>query len=425
MFLKRNFSLLVWLLFCWQNLSATDTLTVEDCRKLAAENSPLQRKKALAENAALLNLENIHSNSKPRISASAQASWQTDVFGLPFKLPGSEVPTVPRDQYKLAVDVAQRIYDGGSDGVLRQQKELEKSLAVAQVDADVFQLRELTTDLFFKILILQETEVVLLVSKKDLDARLAQAEAMVREGVALRTTADQVRVQILKIEQQIEATRSDKLALQKILGQWIGKDNFELRRPVEQKFDLVADKFSGRPELQVLNLQTQNLQVAKSGLALKSKPKVEAFVQGGVGRPNPLNFFETGFQPFGIVGLRAAWQPIDWGNRRRDLQIIDFQSQTLQVQREAMLQRWQIVDLKEQQDLEKMHAQLVADDKIIALQEDILKRADAQVKNGVMTMTDYLAQQNLLTQARLTRATHEIQAIEAAEKLRARGTVDY
>jgi hypothetical protein len=44
-----------------------------------------------------------------------------------------------------------------------------------------------------------------------------------------------------------------------------------------------------------------------------------------------------------------------------------------------------------------------------------VKRADAQVKNGVMTATDYLTQINLLTQARLTKKMHEIQAAQARE----------
>ena len=60
---------------------------------------------------------------------------------------------------------------------------------------------------------------------------------------------------------------------------------------------------------------------------------------------------------------------------------------------------------------------LAQDDTIIAIQESIVARADAQVKNGLMTMTDYLAQVNLLTQAQLTQKTHELQAIQARENL--------
>ena len=40
--------------------------------------------------------------------------------------------------------------------------------------------------------------------------------------------------------------------------------------------------------------------------------------------------------------------------------------------------------------------------------------------DGVMTMTDYLAQTNLLTQSQLMRKTHELQALQAREMWRAK-----
>ena len=50
--------------------------------------------------------------------------------------------------------------------------------------------------------------------------------------------------------------------------------------------------------------------------------------------------------------------------------------------------------------------------------------ADAQVKNGVMTSTDYLSQINLLTQAKLNRKTHEIQALQSNEMVVARRSAE-
>ena len=57
--------------------------------------------------------------------------------------------------------------------------------------------------------------------------------------------------------------------------------------------------------------------------------------------------------------------------------------------------------------------QMAQDEAMIALQSDILRRAEAQVQNGVMTETDYLSQLNLLTQAQLARSLHRIQAAQA------------
>lgn len=394
-----------------------DTLTVQQCRELAVKNSPLQQKKLYAESIAALQIRNLQSNNLPRISAGAQASWQSDVFGLPFSLPGSEIPQVPKDQYKLSVDVAQRIWDGGADRYLREQRTLESDLAIAQADVDVFQLREVVTDLYFKALLLQESDAILHSAKADLENRLKQIEAAVAEGIALRTTADQIKIQILKTEQQITGAQVDKVVLLEILAKWIGREcaDFELAAPGWSDVTLQP---GNRPENRLFALQQSALQLQKDRLDLALQPRVEAFAQGGLGRPNPFNFFETGFEPFVLVGLRAVWTPFYWGNRRRDAQIFDLQIKAVDAQRLAFEQRLEAGNVRDFWDLNvKYSEQLEDDNAIVALQEDIVRRADAQLKNGVMTATDYLTQLNLLTQARLTQKTHEILTAQAREML--------
>lgn len=400
---------------------AGDTLTVQQCRDLAVQNSPLQQRKLYAESISALQIANLHSNSLPRIHIGAQASWQSDVFGLPIESPFFKIPVVPKDQYKLSVDVAQRIWDGGSDRYLRQQRELERELAAVQVDVEVFQLRELVTDLYFKALLLQENEAILKTAKADLQTRLKQAEAAVTEGAALRTAADQVKIQILKIEQQIAATQADEQTLKSMLAQWVGKiaADLQLRAP-DGAFASMTSRYESRPEFRLFDAQQRGYSLGKDALALRNQPRVEAFVQGGLGQPNPFNFFETGIQPFALVGLRAVWTPIDWGNKRRDAQVFDLQMKNVDAQRESLRQRLDITLEKERAEQAKMNQQLAQDDAIIALQTDIIRRAEAQVKNGVMTMTDYLAQTNLLTQSQLMRKTHELQALQAREMWRAK-----
>ncbi|MBK7936087.1 MAG: TolC family protein [Lewinellaceae bacterium] len=119
-----------------------------------------------------------------------------------------------------------------------------------------------------------------------------------------------------------------------------------------------------------------------------------------------------------MIGLRASWTPFDWGNRRRDAQVFDLQAKNVEAQRLAFEQRLEANTIRDFWDLNvKYKEQLDQDDAIITLQEDIVRRAEAQVKNGVMTDTDYLTQINLLTQSRLTRKTHEVQAAQAREML--------
>lgn len=424
-FLRFYLQILLALLLSgvYASAQSADALTVAQCRALALQNSPLQQKKLYAASIADLQLRSIESNKLPRIAFGAQATFQSDVFGLPIESPLFKVPKVPKDQYKLTVDAGQRIWDGHSDRLQRQQRELERDLAAAQVDVDAFAVRELVTDLFFKALLLQESELVLHSAYDDLIARRKQAEAAVTEGIALRTTVDQISIQLLKTEQQMALTRADKKSILAILELWIGQAAVEkqLTLPKSENLPTLA---SARPEYQLFSLQARGLQLSKDALKVRESPKVEAFVQAGLGRPNPFNFFETGFSPFGLLGLRAQWTPFNWGNHKREAQVLDLQGKNIEAQRLAFEQRLNGNSLKDRLDKDKYAAQLNTDDKIITLQEDIVRRADAQVKNGVMTATDYLSQLNLLTQARLTRKTHEIQALQSGEMVKARWTVD-
>jgi len=402
------------------SLHAGDTLTVGQVRALALQTSPLQQKKALAESVAALQLRNIRSNNLPRIQVGAQATWQSEVFGFPVDNPAFNLPEVPHDQYNLSIDASQRLWDGGSDRYQRRQRELERDITATQTDVDVFQLREIVTDLYFNALLLQENEAVLAASLENLQNRLRQTEAAVAGGVALRTNADQIRIQILQTQQQIANARANQQSLKSILAVWIGRQDtdFQLQTP---NAELPTSNFKlSRPEHRLFDLQYSQLQLAQDMLRLKTQPRVELFAQGGFGRPNPFNFFETGFEPFAIFGVRALWTPIDWGNRDRDRQVLTLQALNIDAQRQAFDQRLEAVTRKDRADREKALAQLAQDDAIIALQEDIVRRAEAQVQNGVMTTTDYLAQLNLLTQVRLTRKTHEIQAFQAQEMLNAK-----
>jgi outer membrane protein TolC len=421
---NRAKGFLLFVSFLWGpfGLRAGDTLTVDQCRQLAVQSSPVQQRKAMAESLVALQNDNLKSNNLPHISIGAQGTWQSAVFGLPIESPLFKIPAVPKDQYKLTLDASERLWDGNSDKYTRQQRALERDLTVAQSDVDAFQVRETVTDLYFKTLLLQESEAVLLASLDDLQRRLRQIDNMIKEGVALRSTADQVRIQVLKTEQQIYSTRADKVTLLKILGVWIGRPqaDFGLKTAANQVASPAGLSSAGRPEYRLFELQQRNFDLNKEMLRLRTQPRFDAFLQGGLGRPNPFNFFETGFKPFLLVGLRAIWTPIDWGNKSREAQMLDLQSQNIGIQRQAFDQRLAAANLKDEGDAAKYRAQLSQDDAIITLQDDIIKRADTQVKEGVMTATDYLTQLNIMTQARLTRKMHEIQAVNALELLKAR-----
>ena len=393
---------------------ATDTLSIQQCKARALEQHPAQARKALTASAAALQLRNLESNRLPRVALNAVGSWQSDVFRLPIDNPLFAVPAIPRDQYKATAEVSERIWDGGSDRYLRRQYALDQNISEAQADVEAHQVLELVTELYGGILLLQETAAILEAARADLQRRREQMQALVRQGVALPTAADQAQIQLLQTEQQLSAVQADQTALRSVLALWLGRadSDFHLRLP---DLSQAIQPTPPRPEYRLFDLQQQKTDLSREMLILRRMPRIEAFAQGGLGRPNPFNFFETGLQPFAMVGLRAAWTPFQWGNTGRDRQLLELQGRQIDVQKALFDRGLSAARLRDQGAAAKYRSLLANDDAQIALQENIVQRAEAQVQQGVLTAADYLTQLRLLTQARITRTTHLIQAWQSAE----------
>jgi outer membrane protein TolC len=412
--MMRRFLLCCCLLAASLSSRATDTLSIQQCKARALEQHPAQARKALAASAAALQLRNLESNRLPRVALNAVGSWQSDVFRLPIDNPLFAVPVIPRDQYKATAEVSERIWDGGSDRYLRRQYALDQKISEAQADVEAHQVLEVVTELYGGILCLQETAAILEAARADLQRRREQMQALVRQGVALPTSADQAQIQLLQTEQQLSAVQADQAALRSVLALWLGRadSDFHLRLP---DLSQAVQPTPPRPEYRLFDLQQQKTDLSRDMLILRRMPRLEAFAQGGLGRPNPFNFFETGLQPFAMLGLRAAWTPFQWGNTGRDRQLLELQGRQIDVQKAVFERGLSAARLRDQGVAAKYRSLLANDDAQIALQENIVQRAEAQVQAGVLTAAEYLTQVRLLTQARITRTTHLIQAWQAAE----------
>ena len=93
--------------------------TLEECQKAAESNYPLIRQYGLIEKTTELTVANIRKGWLPQVSATAQATLQSDVTAFPdemmslYQQMGISMEGLKKDQYKVAIDVSQTVYDGG------------------------------------------------------------------------------------------------------------------------------------------------------------------------------------------------------------------------------------------------------------------------------------------------------------------------
>ena len=89
--------------------------TLEECQRAAEGNYPLIRQYGLIEKTTSLNVANIQKGWLPQVSASAQASLQSDVSAFPdefqklYQQMGITMEGLESDQYRVGIDVQQTV----------------------------------------------------------------------------------------------------------------------------------------------------------------------------------------------------------------------------------------------------------------------------------------------------------------------------
>jgi outer membrane protein TolC len=67
--------------------------------------------------------------------------------------------------------------------------------------------------------------------------------------------------------------------------------------------------------------------------------------------------------------------------------------------------------------IERLERTVASDARIIALREEVERAARARLEEGVMTAADYVSRQTELLQARIARASHEVELAQARARL--------
>jgi hypothetical protein len=137
-----------------------------------------------------------------------------------------------------------------------------------------------------------------------------------------------------------------------------------------------------RPELQLFDLQKQQLLAQSPLIQARTKPKINAFIQAGLGYPNPLNFFDTEVSPYGIAGVQLRWNFWDWGQSKKELEVLSVKSQLIDNQKQTFEFNVRLQDGRFSEEAAKL-ANLIANDRKIAdLQHNILQQVQAQLEHG-------------------------------------------
>jgi len=396
---------------------AQNTLSLKDCQQEAIKNYPTFKDKSLYKSINDLTIQSIKNLWLPKIDMNGQATYQSDVTHIPnIRIPNTPIeinmPQLQKDMYKLTLDVSQTIYDGGA--ISRQKMLQETTLAVdsQQVEVDLNQLKSQVNDIYFSILMMQNNEKLIESMKQTINDNIKTVESGVRNGTLLISNLDVLKVELLKVNEQMAEIDYNISSSYKILGMLINKELSQNTTLLMPDYELKIDNNYKRPEFILFNLQKNKIDNTIKLTSTDRMPKLFGFGQAGYGRPG-LNMLSNNFNSFYYIGAGLKWNVWDWRKISHDKQIYSIQKDLVETKKEAFDKTLAISMEKELSEIKKYDELIEKDKEIITLRNNITKTAASQLEHGVITSTDYLTELNAEIQSKINLETHKIQSVQA------------
>lgn len=402
--------LLLLLLACPGALHA-QSLTIETCYSLAAENYPLVKQRELLAKSNEYTLQNLSKGYLPQLTIAGQATYQSEVTQVPISLPGMNIPTLSKDQYKFYGEVNQTLFDGG---VIKQQKLTQQSnLEVEQqkLEVELYKIRERINQLFFGMLLVDEQIRQTELLKQDINLGLKKTEAAIANGTAFKSSADVLRAELLNADQRTTELKATRSAYAEMLGLFINRP-LDGNVTVEKPKTLTVSSDINRPEITLYESQNKTIDAQYKLLTARNLPKLNLFVQGGYGRP-ALNMLSNDFEAYYIGGVRLNWSLSGLYTLKNDKALLDLNRKTIAIQKETFLFNTNYSLRQQSAEVNKYTELLTSDNAIIALRTSVKQTASVQLENGVITSNDYLREVNAEDKARQNKIVHEIQLLMA------------
>jgi outer membrane protein TolC len=177
-------------------------LNIDSCFKMAVRNYPLVKQYAIIEQSRDYSIENANKGYLPQLGIVGQATYQSEVTKLPISLPNISVPEMNKDQYRLYGEVTQPITELFT---LKDQKELVKAnnkIETQKIEVELYKLRERINQLYFGVLLMDAQIAQIALLKKDIQSGIEKANIGVANGIMLKSSVDNLKVELLKVEQR-------------------------------------------------------------------------------------------------------------------------------------------------------------------------------------------------------------------------------
>ena len=394
--------------------------TLEECQRAAEQNYPLIRQYNLIEKTTDLTVSNIQKGWLPQITASAQATYQSDVASFPDQLlgiyqqMGIDMKGLKKDQYRVGIDISQTVFDGGAISSQKAIAREQGNVQAAQTEVSLYQVRKRVNEMYFALLLLDD-QIQL---NKDLQELLGGNEkklaSMVNMGTAAESDLQNVKAERLNVVQQMTSLESQKRMLQTMLSTFCGIEVKEVQKPVVS-VAVTQQNALLRPEMRALDAQLVLLNAQDKALDAALMPRLGVFAQGFYGYPG-YNMFEDMMKHDwtwnGMIGARLTWNIGALYTRKNDKAKIQLQRDMTETNRDVFLFNNRLEQIQQNESIDRYKKLMADDEEIISLRSSVRKAAESKLSHGIIDVNDLVREINQENAARVQQSMHEIQMLK-------------
>lgn len=391
--------------------------TLSECQQAAQQNYPLIERFDLIGKTTAYTLDNIQKGWLPHVSATAQATLQSDVASWPDNMKpmllqmGVDFRGLKRDQYRIGVDVSQTVYDGGSIKNQKEMARLQGKVEAAENEVNLYAVRKRVNELYFSLLLI-DSRISL---NKDLQevfiANERKLASMLKEGTAAESDFNSVKAERLNVEQQTTNLTAQRNTLKMLLSALCG---IEVEKPIMPDETDISDR-NNRPELRLIDTQLMLADAKEKMLDSQLLPRLSVFVSGFYGYPG-YNMFDDmmnrRWSLNGMIGTRLTWNIGALYTRKNDKAKIRLQREEAENLRSVFLFNNNIDRLQQSENIKRYKTLMESDMEIINLRSSVRKAAESKLSHGIIDVNDLVKEINNENAARLQLSIHKIEMLK-------------
>lgn len=350
----------------------------------------------------------------PKFEVNANASIQNEQISIPIAIPGFEAPVAPLNINRVLINFNQTIYNGN----LATKKKLIDSLQYDEqlqaMEIDKIKIKSQVTGVYATVLVVQTNMKILHGHIEVLEKKYNQLKGAVEGGVSTRSKLQVLEAERLKLKQRKTELSFNETALLNTLNNYTGLNLTTETDFIQPSPTINSSKSINRPELLLMDSKLEGLKATYNLAGNARLPYIGLFGSLGVGYPG-YDIFNPDVRPMAMAGVAIKWNIWDWNKTNNDRAQLVVGQSIIKQQRSRTELAFERELIKQQSEIDKYRQLISTDDEIIIAQQNVSKSISAELMNGTATASDYTAQLNTESSAKLNKELHKIQLILAIQ----------